>query len=310
MKRLITCLFAMLFTAMTFAQSPANAGFESWTLKPLMYKPTNPIKLPTSWSSFDSIANMISFMNTGDTSVTKAITQSTTIKHSGTSSARIASKNYGSLGFVSALLTNTNVSLDTTFSLVFSGGTLLTSRPSAASAWVQYYPSPMDSGAFYVEVINTSLGMGDSLIGSGYVSIGADSIFTQITAPIVYTDMTSPANLLRVYFTNTGDTVFTSSVLYVDDVSYSTVSGISQYIMNDIKVNVYPNPASNYLTIKSETDEQLTFQLITIDGKAVITKNFTKEVLIDVDVPTGIYAYLIKDKTGTVIKNSTINIVK
>jgi len=43
-----------------------------------------------------------------------------------------------------------------------------------------------------------------------------------------------------VYFTNTGDTVFTSSVLYVDDVSYSTVSGISQYIMNDVKVNVYP----------------------------------------------------------------------
>lgn len=310
MKKMITCLCAMLFMAMTFAQSPANAGFESWTLKPLSYNPINPIKVPTSWSTFDSIANTISFSSTGDTTIYKSVTQSTSIKHSGTSSTRIASKNYGALGFVSALLTNANVSLDPTFSLIFSGGTPLISRPSAVSAWVQYYPSPMDSAGFYVEVINTSLGMGDSLIGSGFMSIGADSVFTQITAPIVYTDMSSPANLLRVYFTNTGDTVFTSSVLYVDDVSYSTVSGISQYIMNDVKVSVYPNPASNYLTVKSETDEQLTFQLVSIDGKTLITKNFTKEMLIDVDVPNGVYAYLIKDKTGTVIKNSTINIVK
>jgi hypothetical protein len=56
----------------------------------------------------------------------------------------------------------------------------------------------------------------------------------------------------------------------------------------ELKVVVYPNPASNYFSISGK-DEVGKVELINVSGQTVLQKDFVTNVQIECNVPAGIY---------------------
>lgn len=311
MKKQLLLLFTalLIFTNTNAQTTPPNGGFETWQNRTLLFNPLIPIEVPTSWSTFDSLANTLNFLFGQSTAIQKTVTKNTTIKNTGTASAMLTTKTFPGINVaIPGILTNAVVTLDASMDISFSGGTAITQRVSKAAAFIRYAPATADSGSFLVEVINRTFGK-DSVIGSGGLQFGAKSVFTKIEVPITYIATTLPANLLRYYFTNSNDTVQNSSTLYVDDVSYTTTTGITEALMNDIEITAFPNPAIDVLSIKASSDDELVFELYAIDGKVLQHKTFSKTTEIRVaDLASGLYLYTVKNKDQAIIKKASITI--
>ena len=311
MKKQLLLLFTalLIFTNTNAQTTPPNGGFETWQNRTLLFNPLIPIEVPTSWSTFDSLANTLNFLFGQSTAIQKTVTKNTTIKNTGTASAMLTTKTFPGINVaIPGILTNAVVTLDASMDISFSGGTAITQRVSKAAAFIRYAPATADSGSFIVEVINRTFGK-DSVIGSGGLQFGAKSVFTKIEVPITYIATTLPANLLRYFFTNSNDTVQNSSTLYVDDVSYTTTTGITEALMNDIEITAFPNPAIDVLSIKASSDDELVFELYAIDGKVLQHKTFSKTTEIRIaDLASGLYLYTVKNKDQDIIKKASITI--
>lgn len=311
MKKQLLLLFTalLIFTNTNAQTTPPNGGFETWQNRTLLFNPLIPIEVPTSWSTFDSLANTLNFLFGQSTAIQKTVTKNTTIKNTGTASAMLTTKTFPGINVaIPGILTNAVVTLDASMDISFSGGTAITQRVSKAAAFIRYAPATADSGSFIVEVINRTFGK-DSVIGSGGLQFGAKSVFTKIEVPITYIATTLPANLLRYFFTNSNDTVQNSSTLYVDDVSYTTTTGITEALMNDIEITAFPNPAIDVLSIKASSDDELVFELYAIDGKVLQHKTFSKTTEIRIaDLASGLYLYTVKNKDQAIIKKASITI--
>ena len=311
MKKQLLLLFTalLIFTNTNAQTTPPNGGFETWQNRTLLFNPLIPIEVPTSWSTFDSLANTLNFLFGQSTAIQKTVTKNTTIKNTGTASAMLTTKTFPGINVaIPGILTNAVVTLDASMDISFSGGTAITQRVSKAAAFIRYAPATADSGSFLVEVINRTFGK-DSVIGSGGLQFGAKSVFTKIEVPIDYISTTLPANLLRYFFTNSNDTVQNSSTLYVDDVSYTTTTGITEALMNDIEITAFPNPAIDVLSIKASSDDELVFELYAIDGKVLQHKTFSKTTEIRIaDLASGLYLYTVKNKDQAIIKKASITI--
>jgi len=307
---LLTILTVSLISGFTKAQTtPPNGGFETWQNRTLIFNPLVPIEVPTSWSTFDSLANNLNFLFGQSTAIQKTVTRNTSIKNTGTASAMLTTKTFPGLNVaIPGILTNAVITLDASMDIAFTGGTAITQRVSKAAAFIRYAPATNDTASFVVEIINRTFGK-DSLIGFGSVEFGARPTFTKIEIPIDYNATTLPANLIRYYFTNSNDTVQNSSTLYVDDVTYTTTTGVTEALMNDIEITAYPNPANDVLSINASSDDELVFELYAIDGKVLQTKTFSKTTQIRVaDLANGLYVYNIKDKDQVIIKKASITI--
>jgi len=311
MKKQLLLLFTalLIFTNTNAQTTPPNGGFETWQNRTLLFNPLIPIEVPTSWSTFDSLANTLNFLFGQSTAIQKTVTKNTTIKNTGTASAMLTTKTFPGINVaIPGILTNAVVTLDASMDISFSGGTAITQRVSKAAAFIRYAPATADSGSFIVEVINRTFGK-DSVIGSGGLQFGAKSAFTKIEVPRDYISTTLPANLLRYFFTNSNDTVQNSSTLYVDDVSYTTTTGITEALMNDIEITAFPNPAIDVLSIKASSDDELVFELYAIDGKVLQHKTFSKTTEIRIaDLASGLYLYTVKNKDQAIIKKASITI--
>ena len=307
---LLTILTVSLISGFTKAQTtPPNGGFETWQNRTLIFNPLVPIEVPTSWSTFDSLANNLNFLFGQSTAIQKTVTRNTSIKNSGTASAMLTTKTFPGLNVaIPAMLTNAVITLDASMDIAFTGGTAITQRVSKAAAFIRYAPATNDTASFVVEIINRTFGK-DSLIGFGSVEFGARPTFTKIEIPIDYNATTLPANLIRFFFTNSNDTVQNSSTLYVDDVTYTTTTGVTEALMNDIEITAYPNPANEVVTIKAATEDALVVELYSIDGQLLQTKAFSKETQLRIaDLANGLYVYNIKDKDQVIIKKASLTI--
>jgi hypothetical protein len=311
MKKLVLFILAIASSA-TFVKAqttPPNGGFETWQNRTLIFNPLVPIEVPTSWSTFDSLANNLNFLFGQSTAIQKTVTRNTSIKNTGTASAMLTTKTFPGLNVaIPGILTNAVITLDASMDIAFTGGTAITQRVSKAAAFIRYAPATNDTASFVVEVINRTFGK-DSLIGIGGIEFGARPTFTKIEIPIDYNATTLPANLIRYYFTNSNDTVQNSSTLYVDDVTYTTTTGVTEALMNDIEITAYPNPANEVVTIKAATEDALVVELYSIDGQLLQTKAFSKETQLRIaDLANGLYVYNIKDKDQVIIKKASLTI--
>lgn len=89
----------------------------------------------------------------------------------------------------------------------------------------------------------------------------------------------------------------------------STTVGINETTIN-LELSVYPNPTTNYLTLKVDKTEGLTFQLYDLQGKVITSKKIniaTTKVAME-NLPTATYFLnVVKNnqlvKTFKIIKN-------
>ncbi len=72
--------------------------------------------------------------------------------------------------------------------------------------------------------------------------------------------------------------------------------------------NVYPNPTSNYVTIKNNTEDQYTIHLIDNTGRYIHTTTLTKTTVIRTsNLSSGLYILKVQNKEHTLIKKLMIN---
>jgi hypothetical protein len=89
----------------------------------------------------------------------------------------------------------------------------------------------------------------------------------------------------------------------------STTLGINETSIN-LEINVYPNPTTDYLTLKVEITEDLNYQLFDIQGKVIQNKKITENsTTIKLEgLPTATYFLIVTNsqravKTFRIIKN-------
>ena len=89
----------------------------------------------------------------------------------------------------------------------------------------------------------------------------------------------------------------------------STTVGINETSIN-LELSVYPNPTTNYLTLKTEDNSELSYQLYDIQGKVIESKKVasnTTNISLDGHPTATYFLKVVKDnqivKTFKVIKN-------
>ncbi len=104
-----------------------------------------------------------------------------------------------------------------------------------------------------------------------------------------------------VYTTNTGTN---GSVAQGVQQPYeiSTTLGINETTIN-LEMVVYPNPTTNYLTLKAEKTDNLNYQLFDLQGKIIENKKVSSNLttIIMESLPTSIY-FLKVTKNNQVVK--------
>jgi hypothetical protein len=111
-----------------------------------------------------------------------------------------------------------------------------------------------------------------------------------------------------VYTTNTGTN---GSVAQGVQQPYeiSTTAGINETTIN-LEMSVYPNPTTNYLTLKTEDNSNLSYQLYDLQGKVIENKkiNANSTTIKMEALPNAVYLLKIKNnsqivKSFKIIKN-------
>ena len=151
---------------------------------------------------------------------------------------------------------------------------------------------------------NGTLGnSGDDTLGNSIDFYLAD--FTNGNTTIVgdwtNVDLSSLGNVKGLKFTMTATDDYTPFYFAMDDLVYSTTLSENDNTI-DNQINIYPNPATNYITIASENP--VSVAIFSLNGRRVIQKQqYTNEQPILVSqLSKGIYIVKITDKNKTITK--------
>jgi hypothetical protein len=333
MKKIYSFILLMACSGSLYAQIPTD-DMESWRTTNAVGSPSighTPVPVEAAYKWYGSDSTIIALgqslnlvLGSTDADWRKQIFKESTIVHGGSFSAKIMTReefSYTIPGVLANAIPSIGISIvptPTVTAVSLKGGSPISAKPTSVSAWVQYFPGPggIDSGSLSVQVLG-QVGGKDSVIGTGFVTIGQSSSWVQVTANITYPiHVNVPADTFRIALSSgKGPTGNDSSTLYADDLSMITVpnpdnSGVAN--INGINpVKIYPNPASGMLFISSPQGENLTCTLFTISGQEILTKALSGEDKADISsLPAGIYLYAIKDDNGAVIQSGKVAINK
>lgn len=308
-------LYALIFIAASFSATAQNmqGTMETWHNYSVGF-PSVALEAPSGWGGSDSL-----ICNFGIVigSVSKQLYKSTDA-HSGTSAAMLMTKTQGILGSFPAVMTNADIAFNIAdTSIAISGGVAVTDRLGNLSAWIKYLPKGSDSASISVLAVIKGAGAGgaDSIVGGGYLSIGATPNYTNVNVLIEYDDTSAATipNALQVIFSSSGiDTATDSSMLFVDDVTVSKFpSGIKIPLFNGEEVKCFPNPTTGIINLTSTMNETLTWQAVNMNGQVVAAQTFTGNAKADVShLSAGMYFYNIINSDGEKIKQGKFEVKK
>ena len=278
MKTLNTILLAVISTA-CFAQIP-NPSFENWETKTFMGKQ---ITEPTGWYT----SNWVSVLSTAPVNVTK-----TNDAHDGNFAIKLSN-----LANEDRIVANaSSISMQGTESI---DKFPISGKPTSLKGYFKYQYSLKDTCMITVLMYKNG-----NIIGYGQFS--NDSLtpnYSAFTADIAYyladsTEMPDSAGIFIWAASPFSDeTPWNPSVeLWIDALSFypSITSGITNPKPNQLSFTMYPNPATNQITIQwKETNQPTNIDIYDITGKAVLNKitvekEHTKPIDIS-DLQRGIY---------------------
>jgi len=110
-----------------------------------------------------------------------------------------------------------------------------------------------------------------------------------------------------VYTTNTGSNGSVEQGVQ-QPYEISATVGINESSIS-LEMSVYPNPTTNYLTLKVEITENLSYHLFDMQGKVIVSKKITDNTTTVVmeSLPTSTYLLKVTDSNKTV---KTFKIIK
>ncbi len=189
------------------------------------------------------------------------------------------------------------------------GGQPDTVNHTYLKGYYKFAPVGSDTGSIEV-VLYKRNGANRDTIASGIMLLtAAASSYTVFSVPLNYIRPgTSDSSI--VYFQSSGRTVSglfntgtIGSTLYIDSVYFDGITGINELPSNLVSINVFPNPASNILTIESKwkTPVKITISMLDMNGKLLQSIPMTdNKQRIDISaLANGNYFYELMDERGT-----------
>ncbi len=294
-KNILYTTVALLATSFQIqAQISTNLDLESWTNTGSYENPSN------GWATLNPIKDL-TFL--APVTVTK-----TTDSYSGTYAAKLESGKITGVGtFIGGLLATGFFDNSASPGQNLKLGQPFTSSPTHIRGYYKYLPVGGDSADIFCSLTkwNTSTNSRDTLGFVGYRELNTVSTYTQFNLKINYTDSITPPDTITILFSSSsGAANFQGqdgSTMYVDAISLPTPVGVDELLFNDVNVDVYPNPTSDILTLKTDFEEQLFAEVY--DAKGILVKEFSFKNKLEVsvlDLENGNYYLSIKDSKALV----------
>jgi hypothetical protein len=299
-KAVIT--FVFLTSLLSNAVSQPNGGFENWSTE-FNYQ------APDGWQTLNFISV---FAPPNSLSAFKATGVD---KHSGNYALKLKTMFinnnplpgtvYDTIGYV--FTGKVNVSPP---SLKF--GIPYVGRPEKLELWAKYFPVGMDLAGVSISLQKWN-GTSTDTIAYGDIIIDSTLIYTLFQINIVYQSTELPDTMI-IGFTSSykKSKARVGSTLYLDDVALTGWVGIDEQNIYTDKVKVFPNPATDAISINAEIDEADNIQLIDVSGKLIGNYKIQNY---NVNINTalfaeGIYFYEIRDNKNTPLTKGKFNVVK
>jgi hypothetical protein len=307
MKKQLLLIATVASSLALFAQQ--NASFETWSS--IFNAPTQ----PNNWVSANLFASPLIDAN-NPTSVFK---DSLANKTNGQYSMKITTiklttnpdpaaipdtLGYAAQGVVIVQLPTFNI-LDR---LPFTG------RPANFNFMYKYTPSGTDSAFAYIELTkwNTTLMRRDTIGAMGFFML-ASTNFATGGGSLIYNPLypnTFPDSLHISFSSSSYLTPRLGSTMWVDEISLTGWTGISQIDANASYVKAFPNPSNSAVTISVDLPNAKHITIYNQLGQTMGTKQINaKQIIIEANTfAPGNYYYSVTDENGTVVAGNTFTI--
>lgn len=284
MKKLVysAILYATVVCNQVMAQLP-NASFEQWDSSVVI----NGTKIhdPLNWFSSNSILVDIGMEQT---------CVRTTDAHSGNYALQLTSKKDDGDEQATYLTSGSSIGQGPSDPTVAKFR--LQGRINGFEGYYKYMPNGVDSFRVFLAMYRNGQYLGQSFI---YISAPASS-YTKFFWPVNYPGTITPPDSAKFIIEPSVVDGSEGSVLILDDlgVTYGFSSGVNEEDMA-AQFELYPNPTSTSLTVKSSTVvNDLSYEIIDAKG-ALVLKGEYNGVSIDVaDLPQGLYNLLVSTPEG------------
>lgn len=313
MKKFLLAVCALsLFASESNAQAPTNMGLETWTTIPF-----NTIKDPDNWASFNALK--VAGMN-------QTVFEETAAPYEATTSAKIVTEKivgatvpgYDTVGLL--VLGSVNIGIPPTINY----GKPFDDMPATLTFAMKYAPAtsvnyPTDTCSVLVQLTkyNTTSHKADTIASAKFETSAAVSAWTVQTIDLTPTYVSTSGggaapDTLKIYCSSSSLIhPNIGSTLYVDDFQFHGWVGINE--INGVKntVSLFPNPATNNVTIQCSVNAAFA-EVMDIAGRKMGTFSMeNNQTRIETTgYAAGIYLFNVKDKDGKVVNRGKFEVTK
>lgn len=239
MKKQFLFISFICATSALNAQLLPNGGFENWTNQTLYED-------PQYWSGMNGLT-----MVGAEQSAIKS-----TDAHSGTYALKLKTS-VSDIGGDGEMDTIPAIIMLGTMDIFNGTGTIgypYNQRPDSLIGW--YKLSSPENVPFHLEFSSSKWNSGSGNPETVSVALfegQASSNYVRFSVPITYFNNSTPDSI-QVFATNTTDEFVVTNELYLDDLGFVfNTAGITE---NTAQIEIYPNPVTNLLTVKSDQPVQ------------------------------------------------------
>lgn len=294
-KTIIFSIALVLAFAASKAQTIPNFSFESW-------------------SSVGSYENPDQWGTMNNTTASSGIFTSTKASPGvvGSYYLKLVSKTVGSsvVNGVAVSGVLDSITLEPISGFAFS------SRPASLGGKWQHMIYGSSQGSIKVTLTRWDATLGERVqVASGVKNLsGMAMSWANFSIPLTYTDGNNPDTCIIVMKAS-GSNPANNDYLYVDNLAFTgEVSGLKEVSQEQINLNIYPNPASDYINLnfQSTKGENCSVELRDVLGKTIKTQTINAQeegvsTRMDINnIPQGIYFITLRTNSNTITKKITI----
>lgn len=310
----IASIFILNMTT-TYAQQPANNGFENWTSHAAVGS-IPAYNTPDGWGTSNAIANKSGLAGVDSVTVFGAASSDV---YAGTGAMKIISYKYnaGPFGDVSKWLPSGWLGFAFTgtmksYAPCLFPGYAQTVRYTTLSFYAKYAPVGSDNGICTV-FFRKRNGSSIDTVAYGAVQITGSSSYKQYNVVLNYKSTANPDTAV-VFFASSGAAPKDGSTLWVDAVSFSGLNGVNEHesIMDVVKA--YPNPAVDRISFNSVNSTKQINYISVFDERGVkkeeVKFNNGEAILSTSGYVLGVYFYSAYDEKKELIGRGRFAVIK
>jgi hypothetical protein len=288
MKKLLPLFSALILVLVTYTTKAQiiNPGFETWSNDAIVPTAMNPNSGNGSSGWWDFNYFNSPFLGSSPVSVTRV---SDTV-HSGSYAARVQTRaytptswnTYSSWGnpFIGhayndtlGILFNGNVDVNTQ---KYYPGTPFTQKITQFKFYYQYKPTGNDTAECRVLLVNQRFPVAGGVFKTN-VATGASG-WQQATINLTYVNTLTPDTIWVLMSSSSLDkNPKAGSILWVDDVSVTLPTSVSEMNGTENEVDIFPNPSSGIFTVRSTvSNENQHLEVYNVLGSKVYSTPATK----------------------------------